>query len=399
MVLTLPHKPQGDQWNFFNKNSRFNVGVIGRQWGKSTTGQLRQGRHLLTTKNGNAYWVSPIVPQARVQYERFLNQYSSFIQKYNKSHMEAKLINGSWAHYKGSDNPASLKGDTLTWATLDECATMHPAVWPESIQPMLAVNQGHADLIGTPKGKNWYFLVAESAKADKSGVWSFHHAPSSKSPFFSEAEFLRLKSELSEATFRQEILAEFLDRGSEVFKDFRRCMKGELEKPQPGRIYRVGADIAKHVDWTVITTWDVERRHMVSFERFNQVDWALIENRIVSTAEMYNNAIIKLDATGVGDPVYDRLYRRGARVHPVRISAPVKANLIESLAMAIEKEEISFPHIPELEHELAIFSISKTPSGNIKYEAPPGYHDDIVMSMALAVEGVMSSRVVEAQPF
>jgi len=194
-------------------------------------------------------------------------------------------------------------------------------------------------------------------------------------------------------------LAEFLDSGSEVFRNFRDCIKGELAEPVKGRLYLMGVDIAKHVDWTVITVWDVERKHLVYFERFNQVDWPLIEARIAETCQKYNRASIRLDATGVGDPVYDRLNRMGLPVTPVRINAAVKTHLIESLQHAIEKREITFPHLPDLVHELSIFGAKKSASGHIQYSAPSGYHDDIVLSMALAVSVMDSDPIVMAEPF
>lgn len=389
MILTLPHRPREDQWKYFNLPARHTVGVIGRQYGKSTLATLRAVRKVMSSADANHYWVSPIVSQARVQYERLLDQYAPFISKRNKSYMEARLLSGGWIHYKGSDEPASIKSDTLTSATLDECGTMHAAVWSEPIRAMLAVKQGGCDFIGTPKGKNWYWEIAEQAKVDAD--FSFHHAPSNKSPFFSQAEFDKIRASTPEQIFRQEYLAEFLDSGSEVFRNFRDCIKGELEEPKKGRLYLMGADIAKHVDWTVITVWDVERKHLVYFERFNQVDWPLIEARIAAVCMKYNRARIRLDATGVGDPVFDRLNSMGLPVYPVRINAAVKTHLIESLIMAIEKQEISYPHLPDLVHEFSIFGAKKSPSGHIQYSAPSGYHDDIVMSSALAVSELVSA--------
>lgn len=383
MILTLPHRPQGDQLNYFNLNSRHTVGVIGRQYGKSTLATLRAVRKIMSRADANHYWVSPIVSQARTQFERLVNQYREFIKSQNKTHMEARLHSGGWIHFKGSDDPASIKSDTLTSATLDECGTMHSTVWSEAVRPMLAVKQGGCDFIGTPKGKNWYYELAELAKVDSD--FSFHHAPSNKSPFFSQAEFEKIKATTAEQIFRQEYLAEFLENGSEVFKHFRNCIAGELESPKAGRLYLLGVDIAKHVDWTVITVWDVERKHLVYFERFNQIDWPIIEQKISDTATRYNKARIRLDATGVGDPVFDRLNRAGLNVYPVRITAAVKTHLIESLIMATDKGEITFPHIPELVHEMSVFASKKMPSGYIQYNAPSGYHDDIVLSMALAV--------------
>lgn len=397
MVLTLPHKPAGDQWNYFNLPTRHTVGLIGRQYGKSTLAQLRAAKKDLSKgQKANRYWVSPIVPQARVQFERFCKEYSSFIKKINRTHMQAKYITDGWIHFKGSDNPASMKGDTLSDGTMDECATQHETVWSEALRPMLAVNQGGCDFIGTPKGKNWFYLLWLQSATD--AEFSRHHAPSDKSPYFRQAEFESIRQSTPEAIFRQEYLAEFLDSGSEVFRNFRECIKGELEEPQKGRMYLMGVDIAKHVDWTVITIWDVERKHLVYFERFNQIDWPLIESRIESAAQRYNNCRVRIDATGVGDPVYDRLHRRGLYIDPVRITSVVKTHLIESLVMAIEKQDISFPHIPDLVSELSIFAAKKTPSGHVQYSAPSGYHDDIVLSMALAVINLITRRIVYASP-
>lgn len=389
MTITLPHKPQGDQWNYFNLNTRHTVGVIGRQYGKSTLAQLRAVRKdLAKASKANRYWVSPIVPQARVQFERFCKEYSSFVRKVNRTHMEAQYISGGWIHFKGSDNPTSMKGDTLSDGTMDECGTQQETVWSESLRPMLAVTGGGCDFVGTPKGKNWFYLLANESKTDPE--FSYYHAPSSKSPFFPESEFEKIRATTTEQIFRQEYLAEFVEDGSEVFRSFRECIKGEVEPYKPGRLYVIGADIAKHVDWTVISVWDVERKHLVHLDRFNQVDWSLIESRIMNASKAYGNALIRLDATGVGDPVYDRLCSMGANVTPVRITSPVKTHLIESLIMAIEKREITFPHLPELIGELSVFSAEKTSHGNTRYSAPSGYHDDIVLSMALAVSELIS---------
>lgn len=92
-----------------------------------------------------------------------------------------------------------------------------------------------------------------------------------------------------------------------------------------------------------------------------------------------------MDSTGVGEPIYDRLDGIGLKVKGVSLTNVTKDYLITSLSIAIEKREITFPDIPELLQELYVFSAEKTASGKIRYSAPSGYHDDIVVSMALAV--------------
>jgi len=54
---------------------------------------------------------------------------------------------------------------------------------------------------------------------------------------------------------------------------------------------------------------------------------------------------------------------------------------------------VSFPEIQELINELSIYEYEKTMAGNVKYSAPSGYHDDCVISLALAVWWI-TQRVV-----
>lgn len=385
-VLYLPHKPIGDQLNYFNLSTRFTVGVIGRQYGKSTLAMVRRVKKMIEKSSSLSWWVSPVVSQAKVQFKRFIKHYSHLIDRLNKTDLEIEIFNKSIIQFKGSDDYENLKGDTLDDATLDECGTMHKEVFHEVIQPMLAVKNGGADLIGTPKGKNWFYSIWANALND--AQWSRHHASSDKSPFFTQEEFEKLRASMSEAHFRQEILAEFIDNGSEVFSNYRECIKGELEEPRYGVRYVAGVDLAKYADWTVITIWDYHRKHLVYYARFNNIDWSIQEERIVAAVTRYNKAKVKIDATGVGDPVYERLRKRGIDVDPVRITAPIKEDLIQGLVFAIEKREITFPYIDEMLHEFSVFNIERTKTGNIRYTAQSGHHDDIVMSMALAVQGL-----------
>jgi hypothetical protein len=50
----------------------------------------------------------------------------------------------------------------------------------------------------------------------------------------------------------------------------------------------------------------------------------------------------------------------------------------------IENQQITIPPIPELINELKLYGYKTTPSGNVQYGAPEGYHDDCVIALALA---------------
>ena len=58
------------------------------------------------------------------------------------------------------------------------------------------------------------------------------------------------------------------------------------------------------------------------------------------------------------------------------------------MSLKLEQEEVSFPEIKELIHELEVFEYEFSPqTRSVKYNAPAGYHDDCVNSLALAVWG------------
>ena len=94
---------------------------------------------------------------------------------------------------------------------------------------------------------------------------------------------------------------------------------------------------------------------------------------------------VLMDSTGVGDPLLEQIKRMGVAVEGYEFTATSKQQLVEHLSVQIEQEAISFPPIKEIIHELEIFQYEITRAGNIRYSAPQGYHDDCVMSLALAV--------------
>ncbi len=95
-----------------------------------------------------------------------------------------------------------------------------------------------------------------------------------------------------------------------------------------------------------------------------------------------------LDATGIGDPIYDDLKLILPDIEPYRFTAPAKAALIQRLVVAIERQQIRIPSgWTVLLNELRRFEYEISPSGNISYNAPAGYHDDCVIALALANHG------------
>ena len=86
----------------------------------------------------------------------------------------------------------------------------------------------------------------------------------------------------------------------------------------------------------------------------------------------------------MGEPIIEALSRSGLPVRPFNTTNATKAVIIEALALAFERRDITILNHPVLTSELQAYEASKLPSGLTRYSAPESMHDDCVMSLALA---------------
>jgi hypothetical protein len=393
------HRPIGIQWDIYEANKRFIVLNVGRQFGKSELGQLRLARRA-EEKEGVYWWLSPTYSQARVVFRRFLKNFKKIISKVNKSELMIELYNESVIFFKSEEKPDNLRGETLNGAVLDEYASYKLDTWDEIIRPMLGTTEGWVDFLSTPKGKNHFWKLYNDAKKDPNNFDVFEF-PSNASPFFSQSEFDLAKKSLPSIIFEQEYLAKFIDDNTGVFRGLQNCISDRLvydpstpiiQKPYEHYRYVIGLDIAKHLDFTVITVFNAHTKELVYYDRFNQMPYSYISDRVVSVSKKYNNALIVMDATGIGDALIELIQGR-ADLLPIKFTNSVKQNLIYSLALAIENQEITLPNIPEMVQEIQNYSLKILSSGLISYNAPEGQHDDIVISIALAVSRLKEETV------
>jgi len=167
-----------------------------------------------------------------------------------------------------------------------------------------------------------------------------------------------------------------------VFRGVKDCIRGALEqKPFARKTYYAGIDLAKSYDYTVVCVFD-NNGHLCAYDRFNDISWNLQKQRLIKTVQHFN-AFALIDSTGVGDPIFEDL-ERVIRCEGFKFTNVSKRQIIENLAIEIERGTISFPDIPELTNELSIYTFEQLPSGALRYSAPDGMHDDIVTAMALA---------------
>ena len=376
------YRPHPAQNKFHSSEARFKVCCTGRRWGKTLAATMEILKDALANPGCLNWWVAPVYGQTMVAY-RMLSNGRKVIANDLRSLKRIELIQGSAIEFKSADNFDSLRGSGIHLLVIDEAALIDREAWEEALRPTLTDTKGKAIFVSTPKGRNYFFELFCRGQDPQYPEWESFTFPTSSNPYISPDEIEEAKRTLPDTVFRQEYLAEFLEDSAGVFRNIKACIQGEFEEPKHKHTYVLGWDVAKHEDFSVMMVVDTSSRHVVAYDRFNQVDYTLQVSRLESLAKKYD-ATVLMDSTGVGDPILEQVLKAGIKAEGFQFTNTSKQQLIEYLSVQLEQQKITFPDIPELIHELELFQYEITRAGNVRYSAPQGYHDDCVISLALA---------------
>lgn len=374
-----------------NEWKREIVLAAGRRFGKSILCAYLVLREIL--KPNRKVWIVSVNYDLTQKVFSYLLQFISkiFDNKSFKVHTrpfpKLTLPNGSWVECRSAENPNSLLGEELDLLIIDEAAMMPPLIYDRYLLPTTTSRRGRTVFISTPFGQNWFYhKYLECIEREDGSAFNF---PSNTNPTFPKEEWERMMQLMPEQVFKQEHLASFLPDAAGVFRGVMSVVNDNcLKDAKAGEVYVAGVDLGKHNDFTVISIFDTSTNKLVYFDRFNKIDYPLQKARVIAAARRYNDAKIIIDSTGVGDPISDDIQREGLLVEDYKLTNKSKKNIIDKLSIYIEQKRITIPNITEIINELQAFGYVMTDAGNVKYSAPQGLHDDIVISLALAVWGL-----------
>jgi hypothetical protein len=411
--LTLPwlHPRQRE---FVDDQHRIVVAACGSKLGKTFGLCNWLIREAWNTEQRLCWWCAPTYKQAGIAFKtmglllppgRYRKRASQGEMVYELLYIDGRVR--SIIDFRSADRPESLRGEGVHAAVIDEAGYWKLDSFI-SVMTTLTATNGKLRIISTPKGKNWFF--DEWAKGwypeqrAKNPEYFSYQLPTMANPFVKPSAIDTLRRNFTDKQFRQEILAEFLEDGSGVFSNIKASQKAYMmTRPLPGRRYVIGIDWAKHEDYTVFLVMDADLRKVVHIERFQSLDWNYQIDRAIRTAKFWNRASIMMDSTGAGDVPFDAISAIYPNVQGYSIyNNEPKMRLIQTLQLALERGEIQLPVIggygsdedndgikaalgKTLEHELVMYASNITTTGKIQYSAPEGYHDDMVIALALAV--------------
>ncbi len=384
IIDAAPHEGQKE---VHSAPARFKVLAAGRRWGKT-----RLGVHEcldVASQGGRAWWVSPSYKTSEVGWRPLRKMGAKINAEVRRVDRLINLPGGGSVQVRSADDPDSLRGEGLDFVVMDECAFMKEEAWTEALRPALSDRQGDALFISTPKGHNWFWRNWRRGQDDEAGEWQSWQYPTATNPYIPGVEIEAAERSLPERVFQQEYLALFIDDAGGVF---RRVMEAatatEQIEPIEGHQYIAGVDVASMVDFTVCTVVDITTKEVAFIDRFNRVDYTVLEDRLAAVYRRFGLVTMTIEDNSIGRPVIDHLIQRGLNVRSFTTTNATKQAVIQNLSAAFEHGEIKILKDPVLIGELQAFEAKRNASGSFSYSAPDGMHDDAVMSLAIVWDGV-----------
>jgi predicted phage terminase large subunit-like protein len=391
-IIKLPELHKNQQI-VADDESRWKILCAGRRFGKTRLGvQLC----IETAMQGKrAWWVAPTFSIARVGWRDIMmagfDLADSLGVEVKMGDMVVNFPNGGFISVKSADNPQRLRGEGLDFLVMDEAAFVKEETWTEVLRPTLTERKGSALFISTPRGmNNWFYRLWQDA--DERDDWSKFKFSTVDNPEIDPEELESAKREIGSLTFAQEYEAEFVNEGTQLFKQewFRYYQPAVRGAKLDGILYEFDnmsrfatVDLAtstkQTADYTVFTAFahdtnenklfvtDMLRKRMEApdiipsmkkFYKKNNLDW------------------IGIEKAGFQLSIIQFARREGIQVRELRADRDKRSRAMP-LSAKMESGQVFFPDDPmenwvhEAERELLTF--------------PLGTHDDIVDTLAYGV--------------
>lgn len=404
----VPH--EGGQRYVLDSEARFRVLRAGRRWGKTQLASHEAMMAALAKPNSMVWWVANNDRNIRRGYRAVIEKVPRLLLEREPPSDRANdrvlnFKNGSRIEFYTAGSPEALVGEGVDFLVVDEAALIEKSIWTQRLRPTLSDTRGRALILSTPRGRNWFWELWQYGQDPARPLYESWHFVSTDSPYLDEAEVEDARESLPDMEYRQEYLAEFVANAASMFILSEGTVLPALEVPE-GWV-TLGIDLAKKEDFTVISGCNTETRRPCILERFNEISWPVQLDLIAEQLDMLDHAeevdgyTVCIDATGVGDVVFDDLEDRGVDVVPINFGSGMQKERMATLLAADLEHGRAW--ITELERsEFERFEYKITPNGRRQFEATAG-HDDYVAAKMLQNWGVVHEaapgvQVIDANP-
>ncbi len=406
-------EPHPAQARVLSEMKRFNTASCGRRFGK-THMCVDWVVEPATRRGLPVAWFAPTFKMVEEVFSDVVNLIGKEnIESSNRQKGRIELKNGGKIDFWSLEAAPTLRGRKYARIVVDEAAHVTcdlQSVWEKVIGPTLTDYKGEAFFISTPNGYNFFRTLYERGEDPNYPDWMSWQLPTTDNPYIDPAEVERAKEEIDDQSYRQEYLAEFLRDEGKVFRNVEANLIA-TENAEPSG--HAGHKIVAGVDWAQIKDFTVNSigcstcKTELFLDRFNQIEFHVQRRRLVEEWKRWNVSDVYVEENSIGKPNYEELIRESivtanknhVRVRLMRLTSESKPKLVQDLALSLEKEQFKFLPSVAGKNEFLSYEAKVSPtSGNIRYSAPSGGHDDIVIARALMLKNVLRggrARMIE----
>ena len=333
--VILPYSPRDAFLPFHQRTQRWGCLVAHRRAGKTVAAINDVIRAAATCKSAFPLfgYVAPYRSQAKSVVWDYLKTYSQpIIADSNEAELTVTLMNSAKIRLFGADNADAMRGLGFDGIYLDEYGDFRPSVWGNVVRPALSDKQGWCVFGGTPKGKNGFWSIYETARKNPA-EWFLLRLPASSSGLLPPSELSAARAQLTEDQYLQEMETSF---EASILGSFFGTELREAE--EQGRITNV--DVDSNVP--VHTAWDLGYRDDTS------VWWYQVIRGEIHVVDFYS--VSGANIQELAQVITDRGYRYGKHFLPHDAKAKTLASggksIIEQLAQYLGLGTLSI--VPDL---------------------------------------------------
>ena len=209
--IILPYRPRKAFMPFHERTKRWACLVAHRRAGKTVAAVNDMIRAAVTYQgtHGLFAYIAPYRSQAKAVAWQYFKEFAQpILTSINEQELTLTLMNGSQIRLYGADNADAMRGLGFSGVYMDEYGDFKPSVFGNVIRPALSDKQGWAVFGGTPKGKNQFWDIYETATRLES-EWFLLRLPASSSGLLPASELAAAKAQLAEDQYLQEYECSF----------------------------------------------------------------------------------------------------------------------------------------------------------------------------------------------
>ena len=293
------------QKEIVSSRARYKVIRAGRRSGKTSVEIEVMLFKAVTGKDRNVFYIAPTQKQARSIIWEALKSRLGKIGEANESRLEMKVPTQdggfSTIFIAGWENRENFRGMKAHHITFDELDTMKDFFvgWQEIFRPALIDTAGTADFIGTPKKENPNLRRLEKEFENKGEDFATFHFTTSDNPHIPPEEIGKAKLDMDQDTYRQEILAEYVDNAGALFRyvSLIDLFTNSVVKTEKYLTVDIADDGS---DKTIMTFWHGLEAYRIDRYAQLQTDGIIGQIKESAAMEQVPYSHIAVDAIGVG---------------------------------------------------------------------------------------------------